>query len=125
MPKLTKEYKISKLKDKLMDCYDCDPKKETIFHTLLDELAWQMFTLQECKEQINEEGYMIDFVQGKQCMKIVNPVQKIYDQTVKNMSITIKSLESIGSKQSKNDKGNGDSGDFNNYLALVKQIRGE
>lgn len=125
MPKITKEYKISKIKEKLMECYDCDPKKETIFHTLLDELAWQMFTLQECKEQINEEGYMIDFIQGKQCMKIVNPVQKIYDQTVKNMSITIKSLESIGSKQNKNDKSDKGMGDFGEYLNLVKQTRGE
>lgn len=125
MPKITKEYKISKIKEKLMECYDCDPKKETIFHTLLDELAWQMFTLQECKEQINEEGYMIDFVQGKQCMKIVNPVQKIYDQTVKNMSITIKSLESIGSKQNKNDKSDKGMEGFGEYLNLVKQTRGE
>ena len=125
MPKLTKEYKITKLKQKLMECYDCDPKKETIFHTLLDELAWQIFTLQECKEQINEEGYMIDFVQGKQCMKIVNPVQKIYDQTVKNMNITIKSLETIGVKGNKS-KGNGDDlGGFKEFLDKVRQVRGE
>ena len=125
MPKLTKEYRIKQIKDKLLECYECDSSKETIFHTLIDELAWQMFTLQECKKQINDEGYMINFVQGRQQMKIVNPIQKIYDNTVKNMSITIKSLESIGSKHNKSDKSDNGMGDFGEYLNLVKQTRGE
>lgn len=125
MPKLTNDYKIKKIKEKLLDCYECNNGKETIFHTLIDELAWQIFTLQKSKEQIAEEGYMIDFIQGKQHMKIVNPIQKIYDQTIKNMNITIKSLESIGSINKKSSKEDDDKGGFGDFLNKVKELRGE
>lgn len=68
---------------------------------------------------------MIDFIQGKQQMKIINPIQKIYDQTVKNLNITIKSLESIGVKGNKSKVGEDGLGAFGEFLNKVKQIRGE
>lgn len=124
MPKITKEFRINQIKQKLSECYQCEDNKENIFITLIDELAFQIFTLQDCKEKILQDGYMVLFQQGKQEMWIVNPLQKVYDQTVKNLNTTIKSLESIGSKRKKDSDEEPDKS-LSEFLNMAKKIKGE
>ncbi|MEG0430289.1 MAG: hypothetical protein RSB99_03460 [Bacilli bacterium] len=91
---IEKEKQISKEYKKLKKMFKfLDKEKENLADKLCKKAAFMDVTLNDLQEKINEEGYIIEAVNGNGFkIRMDNPAAKGYNTMIKNFNQTIKHL---------------------------------
>ena len=92
----------------------------SVVESLVEELYWQIIKMKECRDILDGEAIVVEFIQGKQEMLIQNPVLKTYNDLVKNQTATLKNLVLVTGKDSK-EAGNAELKNFVDFLGKGKK----
>ena len=103
MPRTKEGCQKGKLVKEIKECFGITAENNSLINSLVDDLYWQVIKIKECKSKIDKSSLAVEFKQGKQDMLIQNPLIKTYNDLIKNQALTIKSLQTILGKNSKDD----------------------
>lgn len=104
--------KITISLDKLSD------DKKTLGYALYDEYLFISDILKDLKEDINKKGVIIDFINGKQQLKIVNKSLQFYNKYIKTLINLSDSLIKILPKDNANILDDFDSDDLSDTFDI-------
>ena len=88
-----------KLKDLKQIFETLDVDKKTLGLSLLDEAMFCGETLKKLKEDIENDGTVVDMCQGNYSIKRANPALNSYNQLVKNYQSLIKQMKDLLSSE--------------------------
>ncbi len=66
-----------------------------VIEELVKELTWVIIKSNTIREEIDKDGVVVDFKQGKQEMKIQHPAMKAYNDVVKAQTTLFKTLKDL------------------------------
>ena len=106
----------NRLTKKIRSCLKIDENAGAIVDNLVDNLVFQFMTLSRVREEMRIEGICVEFEQGKQSMTIQHPLIKTYNDFIKNMNTTVKTLIDITGNNQSNKNMTPDEKEFIDFL---------
>lgn len=95
------------------------PNAPKVIEELVTELTWLIIKSAKVREEIDKDGVVVDFEQGKQKMKIQHPAMKAYNDLVKAQTTIFKTLKDLTGTT---DKSNGED-ELSKHLAEKAERR--
>lgn len=105
MPRTKEGCERERIKKQIRECFSISNDSNIIIESLVDDLYWQIIKLRECRKLLDEQPVSVEFKQGKQEMNVQNPIQKTYNDLLKNQNTTIKTIMMLTGKKAGTSNG--------------------